>query len=48
MSDPKTIGQVPPEIEDLDHDPDDEVMSETPPDVIKGLGFDPLELEDGP
>jgi hypothetical protein len=31
---------------DLDHDPDDEVMEETPPDVIEELGFDPKELED--
>ena len=29
-------------------DPDDELLSKTPPDVVSMLGFDPLEIEDGP
>lgn len=28
---------------DLDHDPDDEQLEQTPPDVVEELGFDPLE-----
>jgi len=32
---------------DLDEpDPDDELLDETPEDVIRMLGFDPLELEE--
>ena len=27
-------------------DPDDELLSETPPDVVAVLGFDPLEFAD--
>lgn len=30
---------------DLDFDPDDEELEETPPDVIEELGFDPLEAD---
>jgi hypothetical protein len=30
-----------------DEDPDDELLDETPEDVVEMLGFDPLELEDG-
>lgn len=29
-------------------DPDDELLEETPPDVVSVLGFDPLEFEKGP
>jgi hypothetical protein len=29
-----------------EEDPDDELLSETPPEVIEELGFDPRELEE--
>lgn len=29
-----------------DKDADDELLPQTPPDVVAALGFDPLELED--
>jgi hypothetical protein len=29
---------------DLDDDPDDELLDETPADVVAMLGFDPLEM----
>lgn len=31
---------------DYDKDPDDELMDQTPPDVVEDLGFDPLEFEE--
>ena len=30
--------------EEYDKDPDDEIMDQTPPDVVEVLGFDPLEF----
>lgn len=31
-----------------DFDADDEEMSESPPEVVAGLGFDPLDIDDLP
>lgn len=33
-------------IEDVEFDPDDEQLDQTPPDVVAELGFDPLALEE--
>ncbi len=33
-------------LEEGDEDPDDELLEETPEDVIMMLGFDPLEFEE--
>jgi len=33
--------------EDLEFDPDDEELDQTPPDVVDILGFDPREFDEG-